>query len=325
MTATPALTPEQKEHFLTHGWLKIPAAFTREQAAEFIENVWTRLGMSPEDKSTWTQSRIHMPCHKTYDAAEFAPKAWAAIAELCGGEDRIDPECRRWQDSLIVSLGSPEREGKPDPPQDLEGWHVDGDFFVHYLDSREQGLLVIPLFTDIAPGGGATMICPEAISTVAKHLYEHPEGVSPRMTPRGEPDFTKEKDLAWFNSLAKRSTHFVEATGQIGDVYLLHPLMLHSASSNPLRNVRIITNPKVSLKQEHVFNRPDGDYSLVELKTLKDLGKENLGDWKATGAREEVIPERVRIQARMKAEELKRLAEIKKSAEVSTTEVSIAA
>jgi hypothetical protein len=267
-----------------------------------------------------------MPCHKTYDAAKFAPKAWTAIAELCGGEDRIDPECRRWQDSLIVSLGSPEREGKPDPPQDLEGWHVDGDFFVHYLDSREQGLLVIPLFTDIAPGGGATMICPEAIPTVAKHLYEHPEGVSPRMTPRGDPDFTKEKNLAWFNSLAKRSTHFVEATGQIGDVYLLHPLMLHSASSNPLRNVRIITNPKVSLKQQHVFNRADGNYSLVELKTLKALGKENLGGWKTTGAREEVIPERVRIQARMKAEELKRLAEIKKLAEVpTTTEVSITA
>lgn len=109
-----------------------------------------------------------MPHHRTFDAAKFAPRAWAAICELCGGEERITPESRLWKDSLIVNLGSAVGEGKPVPPQDLQGWHVDGDFFVHYLDSPEQGLLVIPLFTDIMPEGGGTMICPEAIPTVAK-------------------------------------------------------------------------------------------------------------------------------------------------------------
>ena len=84
-----------------------------------------------------------------------------------------------------------------------------------------------------------------------------------------------------------REESFHEATGQVGDVYFLHPFMLHSASRNLLRNVRIITNPPVALKEPFNYNRPDGDYSLVEAKTLKDLGRpEGLPEWKITGPRE---------------------------------------
>jgi len=46
---------------------------------------------------------------------------------------------------------------------------------------------------------------------------------------------------------------FFEATGQVGDVYLLHSFMLHSASKNLLRNHRIITNSPVSLKEPFVL------------------------------------------------------------------------
>ncbi len=271
------------------------------------KDVWTRLGMSPDDKSTWARLRTNMPSHNTFDASEFAPRAWAAICELCGGEDRILPQSKIWKDSLIVNLGTPEGEGKPVPPHELEGWHVDGDFFVHYLDSPEQGLLVTPLFTDIEPQGGGTLICPEAIPKMAKYLHDHPEGVSPRMTPRGQPQFTKEKNLQWCTDMARTCSGFVEADGKAGDIYLLHPLMRHSAASNAKRNLRIITNPPISLNEPFNFNREDGNYSLVELTTLRALGKDRLPDWKIGAPREKVVPERVRIQERMKMEELKRL------------------
>ncbi|KAL2019695.1 hypothetical protein VTK56DRAFT_9314 [Thermocarpiscus australiensis] len=325
MSPASVLTPEEKEHFLTHGWIKIPNAFTKEQAESVTKNVWVRLGMSPTDQSTWTRQRINMPHHTTFDASQFAPRAWAAICELCGGEDRVDPDSKTWRDSLIVNLGSPEHVDKPVPPKELREWHVDGDFFVHYLDSPEQGLLVTPLFTDIVPNGGATMICPEAIPKVARHLYEHPEGVSPRMAPRGSENFQqKEKNLDWFCNLAKSCDNFVEATGQVGDVYLMHPLMLHSPSSNSLRRVRIITNPPVSLREPFCFDREDGNYSLVEQVTLRALGKDRLSGWKITAPRERVVPERVKIQERMKQEELKRLEELKK-AEEAKQEISAAA
>lgn len=151
------LTDEEKAFFLSHGYVKLRGCFTAAQAAEMTAGAWTRLGMSAADRRTWTRARTNMPWHRTFDCAAFAPRAWAAICELCGGEERVGPPSRRWRDSLIVSLGSAEREGRPVPPKDLDEWHVDGDFFVHYLDSPEQALLVIPLFTDIVPEGGGTM------------------------------------------------------------------------------------------------------------------------------------------------------------------------
>ena len=97
-------------------------------------------------------------------------------------------------------------------------------------------------------------------------------------------------------------------TGQVGDVVLLHPLMLHSASRNSLRTPRIITNPPVSMREPFNFNRSDPwEYSLVEQKTLKELGVDGLPDWKATGNRERLVPLSLPMRDQMKAEELKRM------------------
>lgn len=197
------------------------------------------------------------------------------------------------------------------PPQMLKGWHVDGDFFVHYLDSPEQGLLVIPLFSDVPENGGGTMIYPDSIPVIARWVYEHPEGVLPRMVPQDHPDFTK-KNLEWYNDLASCSDNFVEAKGELGDVYLLHPLVMHSAGSNTMRNVRIITNPPVSLKDPHCFDRADGRYSSVEMKTMQSLGgADALNGWMITMPREKFVPERLRIQEAMKRDEIKRMEEVR--------------
>ncbi|KAI0480865.1 hypothetical protein GGR56DRAFT_627887 [Xylariaceae sp. FL0804] len=321
MVSPPApLTEEQKAFFLEHGYVKLANCFTREQAAEVTDGVWTRLGMSPTDKTTWTAERTNMPSHRTFDCAELAPRAWAAICELCGGEDRVDPASREWRDSLIVNLGTAAGEGRPVPPKELPGWHVDGDFFVHFLDSPEQALLVIPLFTDVGPEAGGTMLCPEAIGHVARWLHAHPEGVSPRMVPRGHPDFARERNLEWYQRVVGSCSDdgFVEACGSVGDVFLLHPLMVHSATSNARRNVRIITNPPVSLRAPHRFDRRDDGsaYSLVEQKTIRTIGgAEALRGWAITGPREPVVPARVRIQEEMKERELRRLREEKEKEE----------
>lgn len=329
-TPTQVLTQADINHFLDHGWIKLPNCFTQAQADTLTANVWTRLGMDPNDKTTWHTLRTNMPAHNRFEASSFSPKAWAAIGQLVGGEHKISDQHRQWGDGLIVNLGSAEGEGKETDPRELAEWHVDGDFFVHFLDSPEQGLLVIPLFTDIRPGGGGTMICPDAIPVMARYLRDHPEGVSPRMTPRAQnPKWEPEKGLDFFNDIARSMPReaFVEATGQVGDVYLLHPLMLHSASSNSLRNVRIITNPPVSLKEPMVFDREDeGQYSYVERKTLKALGVERLDGWAISGTRDEVVPERLRRQNEMMKEELKRLEELKKKgADVQVSDVPAAA
>lgn len=66
MASPPApLTDAEKEFFLEHGYLKLTNCFTREQAAEVCEGVWTRLGMSPTDKSTWSRERTNVCDHFT--------------------------------------------------------------------------------------------------------------------------------------------------------------------------------------------------------------------------------------------------------------------
>lgn len=166
------LTDDQKSHFLQHGYLHLSSCFTAAQAANFTSTIWTRLGFSPTDKSTWTRERTHMPAQTSVRVSDFAPKAWAVICELLGGEERVAEWSNTWKDSFIVNLGSPEWAGTSvkGNEKELGGWHVDGDFFVHFLDSPEQALLVIPIFTDIDEDGGGTMVAPEGIRKIARHL-----------------------------------------------------------------------------------------------------------------------------------------------------------
>lgn len=59
----------------------------------------------------------------------------------------------------------------------------------------------------------------------------------------------------------------------------------------------------------------DGEYSAVERKTLMALGKERLEGWKITGKRQQVVPERVRIQEEMKRKEAERSRKLKEDSE----------
>lgn len=111
------------------------------------------------------------------------------------------------------------------------------------------------------------------------------------------------------NPSKTRDETFFEATGKVGDVFLLHPFMLHTASKNLLRQIRVITNPAVSLKEPFRLFREDGNYSLVEQKTLLDLGKpEGLPNWHITKPRSGwVRKSRVKQLEEMKKAELERL------------------
>jgi len=209
----------------------------------------------------------------------------------------------------------------------LGNWHVDGDFFVHFLDSPEQALLVIPLFSDIAARGGGTMIAPEGVNLISRYLYSHPEGVLPTslsftpVTPGINDAFQR---TSYTTQLAPNPeavpgnwshpehiqdcSYFEEMTGEVGDVILLHPFMMHSFAPNLTRATRVITNPPVALKEPFRYSSKSGHkLSLVERKTLSALNVEELPDWKITGVRRRIIPERVRIQEKMLEEEKNRL------------------
>ncbi|KAL5524462.1 hypothetical protein ACEPAF_9602 [Sanghuangporus sanghuang] len=319
------LTQEDVDFFMDKGYVVIKNAFSKEKVEEWTKNVWIRLGMDPNDKSTWTNEKVHMPWHRRESVQTFAPKAWAATKDLLGGEERIAPDGALWADNFIVNLGAPQYEGEDKyiHPSDLDNWHVDGDFFVHYLDSPEQALLVIPIYSPIVPRGGGTCIAPEGVGLIANYLAAHPEGVLPTglsFTPSTSTYENHQDHPEYWSNLkeVKRCKDFVELTGEPGDVVLMHPLMLHSASKNHLRLPRIITNPPVSLREPFNFNRENPeDFSLVEKKTLKELGVNRL-DFKITTERKNIVPARVATQQKMLEEEKRRLEELKAKANETT-------
>ncbi len=286
------LTGEQVEHFLRHGYVTIPGCFTPESVAGWLATGWVRIGYDPHAPATWTEKRIHLAAREFRDAREFAPKAWHAARELVGGEERMELPWH-WGDSFIANLGVGDDRPWQPPSAAVSGWHKDGDFFRHFLDSPEQGLLTLVCWTDVQHTGGGTFVAADSVPVVARFLAEHPSGVLPD-------DFD-------YADLIGRCHEFVEITGNAGDVVLLHPYALHATSQNVLRAGRIITNPPLALREPMDFDRPDpADFSLVERAVLRGLGVDRYA-FTPAGPREDVVPQRVRDEQARAAAEQQRL------------------
>ncbi len=287
------LSPEQIDHFLEYGYIKLERTFPAGEAERLVERAWVRLGYDADDPSTWAEPRIHMPGVERMDVADFAPGVWAAVCDLLGGADRI-VQPYNWSDGFVVNLGIGADEPWQPASPESSGWHKDGDFFLHFLDSPEQGLLTIVLWSDVVHRGGPTFIATDSVPVVARHLAEHPDGIEPGGFP--------------FKELIRECSRFEEATGNVGDVYLMHPYILHAASQNVLRRPRFITNPPVHLKEPMRFNRQDAnEHSPVERAVLRSLGVER-HDFRPTGERRRIVPERIRRQREMQQREEARLA-----------------
>jgi hypothetical protein len=131
------------------------------------------------------------------------------------------------------------------------------------------------------------------------------------MYPRDQQPVGNPRDTPFYSDIMKKCSDFHQMTGKVGDVVLLHPLMLHSISVNSLRNPRVITNPPVALKHPFKFDRDDpSKYSLVEKKTLEMLGRDRLSGWKIKGKRGFVLPQRLKDKGRSSESEVERLMNI---------------
>jgi hypothetical protein len=276
------LTEEEAAQFVERGFVRVEGCFGRDVAERATEEMWSRLGYDADDPSTWVDKRIHMPTLNRFEVKSFAPGAWHAVCDLVGGEERIRGPYM-WGDAFIVNLGVRADEPWAPPSAASPGWHTDGDFFLHFLDSPEQGLLTLVLWTDVVHQGGATFVACDSVGPVARYLLDHPEGVHPNGF-----------DVP---SLVPQCHDFIEGTGKAGDVYLLHPFVLHATAQNTLRRPRVITNPPVSLNEPMRFDRPEWeDHSLVEQATLRHLGMERC-PFTPSALRERIVPERLRRQA----------------------------
>lgn len=117
------------------------------------------------------------PGHESAAGADVAPRAWAAICDLVGGAQRVKQGADySFGDSFIINFHHGADQPWEPPSPRVAGWHKDGDFFRHFLDSPEQGLLTIVLWSDIAPRSGGTFAATDSVRPIAQYLADHPEG-----------------------------------------------------------------------------------------------------------------------------------------------------
>jgi hypothetical protein len=293
----PILSPSDIEHFIARGFVRLRGCFSRELALTLTARACERLYCSLSDPTTWPRGRLRAPESQRVSFESIAPKAWQATCELVGGADRIALPCT-WGDGFIINFGrQPEHDWQPPSPKPhpIFNWHKDGDFFRHFLDSPEQGLLVIGIFSDIEPRGGGTFIACDSVGHVARYLAAHPEGLTP----------TELEVPVW--AMIEHCQDFVEVTGEIGDVYLLHPFMVHTQSLNASERARFIVNPPVKLREPFQLSRErPGDHSPVERTILRALGSERY-DFILSREREAVVPARL-VRERLIWEERARAA-----------------
>ena len=278
------LTEAHVQSFLDNGYLIVRDCLDLDLAQRWIARAYERLGYDPHDPSTWVQDITWMRHEREIPIRQAAPKAWQAILDVVGGEDRLETQVMRapenlypvnsfnWSDAFIANFHRGAGQPWQPPSSQAVGWHKDGGYFRHFLDSPEQGLLTIVLWSDMRHQGGATFVAPDSVRLIAHYLADHPEGVP----------FN-----AWdYQALINQCTRFEEITGQAGDFVILHPFILHASSQNVIRVPRFMTNPPVVLKEAMQLNRPNpADFSLLERATLHALGLERL-DFQPTHPRQ---------------------------------------
>ena len=268
------------DELLNHGFVTIERAMDADLCEQVVRSTFEREGWGPGGAG-WPTGPVHLPAATTLPLGEVAPRAAAALDELVGGVDAT--RFSDLPDNLIVNF--PVADRAPQTPRqrasDPVGWHKDGDWFRHFLDSPEQGLLGIVLWRDVEDGQGPTCVAVDSIGPVAELLASRPDGLDP----------TELKDP--IARILAACTDIRSITGAQGTIVFAHPFLVHAASVNTSATPRVISNTSVMLRRAMCFDRSDGAYTAVEKSILHHLGVERLA-FEPRGDRGKVTSERER-------------------------------
>jgi hypothetical protein len=228
------LTTAEVAHFLSEGWLLVRGLIPADVVSELVPRILERV---VDDGSEW--GGFLLKDSPRGGAAEriYSPRYARVLADLCG------PGATIGMDGLgYMPIRFPRPSPGPWHPVEL---HVDGNHFHHHVDSPEQALVAVELWTDIEPGGGGTAILPGSHVRVAQILFEHePQGL----------------DCVQLAQLARERCQdipAIEACGRAGDVLFMHPHLLHGSSTNLSQRIRIAGNRCVWLDRSLPWRRAD--------------------------------------------------------------------
>ena len=259
--SVPVLSEEDIQQFIDWGFVSLPQAFPSSIAEECRRIIDQQLSCHKvfiDDPSSWPKRLGLTDVFVESDGFPwnqvFTPRLRHAVDELCG-KNRWDMfGCGWW----VVSFPS----SSPSMDFEVEGhWHIDGNSYIHFPHSKEIGLVMIMLFSDILPNGGGTSVACGSHNEVSRLIIK--SGIHGVYSKDIVPQIPFEFEV-------------VELTGYSGDVILMHPHLLHARSKNNgllgSSSIRYICHPAVPLKQPMSFSKPLAEMSVVE-KCIYDVAK----------------------------------------------------
>lgn len=171
-------------------------------------------------------------CHGGWSVRQWTVAEHPEIDHLLSPAVRqgIDKLLRPAKWSLEKTFGFPTRE-----PVDIDWpeWHVDGSWFARRLTSSEKVLHPVFFLSDVNKDDSPTLLLPRSHALGAR--------IVARFEPRGITATELSKQLRC--ELEGYSP--IEATGQTGDVLLMHPLLAHSINPRRPRSRRYLATVAV--------------------------------------------------------------------------------
>jgi len=254
------LTPEQRSELDEMGVARIPRAVDRSDALRMGELVWKQLEeqrISRDDPSTWKLVKSKY-VKALYSAGRFdamaTPVVRAILDERLGAGRWAEPG--HWG-QLLVTFPTP---GPWCLPHKV--WHLDmpapGRFGIRV------GLQLFLMLDEVVAGGGGTL--------VAGGVHRLVERIQSEAEPGWKGASAEVRDalrrrVPWLDELAKPgpaeerrarfmeqtaavegvSLRVIEMTGEPGDVWLMHPWMLHAPAPNCADRPRLMLTERIRL------------------------------------------------------------------------------
>jgi Phytanoyl-CoA dioxygenase (PhyH) len=221
-------SPAEIDAFLRRGFLRLDEAFPRDLADECRELLWEQMGLSPHDRSGWTQPVIRLGTQEAppFHQATHTPRLLSAFDQLVGAG--------RWAAQDGLGGTTPVRFPVDEPPGD-DGWHIDGSFVrgdSYWVNVRSEGrsLLMLFLFSDVGSDDAPTRI------RIGSHL-----DVPAALAAAGEEGMDFPAVNARLPNVHQR--RMAHATGRAGDVFLCHPFLVHAADRHRGSEPRFMAQP----------------------------------------------------------------------------------
>jgi hypothetical protein len=247
-----------QREFAGRGLLRLPAAVPAGDVQQMRTRLWRHLeqteGALPVRPDTWP---ARAPAHFQSLTRSGAFDAMASPPVLAAIDGVLGPE--RWR--------APERWGRPlvtfpqQAPWQLpaSGWHLDS------TDRPGDPVLVVfACLAPVRPGGGGTLVVTGSHRlTGAGRPYSRLRSAHVRdrlaadhpwfhdlLTAGDEPDRTA-RLLGTRCQIGDAELALAELTGDAGDVFLMHPRLLHAVAANTRNTPRLMLLQFVQPREDH--------------------------------------------------------------------------